>query len=85
MPFAFLPDVESLINVVDNYGDDSIRIIYDVANAHFIGEPPAQGLNLVRFVLLPGQRLTLLASSLSSRVFQNDRCDNPLAAAEHGR
>jgi sugar phosphate isomerase/epimerase len=47
MPFAFLPDAESLLNVVDNYGDDSIRIIYDVANAHFIGEPPAQGLRRV--------------------------------------
>jgi sugar phosphate isomerase/epimerase len=48
MPFAFLPDAGSLMNVVDNYGDDSIRIIYDVANAHFIGEPPAQGLRCVR-------------------------------------
>jgi L-ribulose-5-phosphate 3-epimerase len=33
MPFAFLPDAESLMNVVDNYGDDGIRVIYDVANA----------------------------------------------------
>ena len=38
MPFAFLPDAESLMNVVDGYGDESIRVIYDVANAHFIGE-----------------------------------------------
>jgi L-ribulose-5-phosphate 3-epimerase len=48
MPFAFLPDVESLMNVVDGYGDDSIRVIYDVANAHFIGEAPADGLRRVR-------------------------------------
>ncbi len=40
MPFAFLPDAESLMKVVDGYGDDSIRVIYDVANAHFIGEAP---------------------------------------------
>ncbi len=40
MPFAFLPDAESLMNVVDGYGDESIRVIYDVANAHFIGESP---------------------------------------------
>ena len=38
MPFAFLPDAESLMNVIDGYGDESIRVIYDVANAHFIGE-----------------------------------------------
>lgn len=48
MPFAFLPDAESLMNVVDGYGDDSIRVIYDVANAHFIGEAPADGLRTVR-------------------------------------
>lgn len=44
MPFAFLPDAESLMNVVDGYGDDGIRVIYDVANAHFIGESPVEGL-----------------------------------------
>ena len=42
MPFAFLPDAESLMKVVDGYGDDSIRVIYDVANAHFIGEAPTR-------------------------------------------
>lgn len=48
MPFAFLPDAESLMNAVDGYGDDSIRVIYDVANAHFIGESPIDGLRRVR-------------------------------------
>jgi L-ribulose-5-phosphate 3-epimerase len=48
MPFAFLPDAESLMNAVDGYGDDSIRVIYDVANGHFIGEPPTEGLRRVR-------------------------------------
>ncbi len=48
MPFAFLPDAESLMTAVDNYGDDSIRVIYDVANAHFIGESPTDGLRRVR-------------------------------------
>jgi L-ribulose-5-phosphate 3-epimerase len=48
MPFAFLPDAESLMNVVDGYGDASIRVIYDVANAHFIGESPTAGLRRVR-------------------------------------
>jgi L-ribulose-5-phosphate 3-epimerase len=48
MPFAFLPDAESLMKAVDGYGDDSIRVIYDVANAHFIGEAPTDGLRRVR-------------------------------------
>lgn len=48
MPFAFLPDAESLMDVVDGYGDDSVRVIYDVANAHFIGESPTDGLRRVR-------------------------------------
>jgi L-ribulose-5-phosphate 3-epimerase len=48
MPFAFLPDAESLTSVVDGYGDDSIRLIYDGANAHFIGESPVEGLRRVR-------------------------------------
>lgn len=48
MPFAFLPDAGSLMNVVDGYGDENIRVIYDVANAHFIGESPTEGLRRVR-------------------------------------
>jgi sugar phosphate isomerase/epimerase len=35
------------MNIVDGYGDDSIRVIYDVANAHFIGESPVEGLQRV--------------------------------------
>src|SRR6202158_2849288 len=61
MPFAFLPDAESLMNVVDGYGDDSIRVIYDVANAHFIGEAPTDGLRRVR------DRLSLVHFSDTTR------------------
>jgi L-ribulose-5-phosphate 3-epimerase len=61
MPFAFLPDADSLMNVVDNYGDDSIRVIYDVANAHFIGESPVEGLQRVR------DRLSLVHFSDTTR------------------
>lgn len=61
MPFAFLPDAESLMNVVDGYGDASIRVIYDVANAHFIGEAPTQGLRRVR------DRLSLVHFSDTTR------------------
>lgn len=59
MPFAFLPDAESLMNVVD--GDESIRVIYDVANAHFIGEAPTEGLRRVR------ERLSLVHFSDTTR------------------
>lgn len=61
MPFAFLPDAESLMKVVDGYGDDSIRVIYDVANAHFIGEAPTGGLRRVR------DRLSLVHFSDTTR------------------
>jgi L-ribulose-5-phosphate 3-epimerase len=61
MPFAFLPDAEALMNVVDGYGDDSIRVIYDVANAHFIAESPGEGLRRVR------DRLSLVHFSDTTR------------------
>ncbi len=61
MPFAFLPDAEQLMKIVDGYGDDSIRVIYDVANAHFIGEAPTQGLRRVR------DRLSLVHFSDTTR------------------
>jgi L-ribulose-5-phosphate 3-epimerase len=61
MPFAFLPDAESLMKVVDGYGDESIRVIYDVANAHFIGESPVKGLRRVR------DRLSLVHFSDTTR------------------
>jgi L-ribulose-5-phosphate 3-epimerase len=61
MPFAFLPDAEALMTIVDGYGDDSIRVIYDVANAHFIGEAPTQGLRRVR------NRLSLVHFSDTTR------------------
>jgi L-ribulose-5-phosphate 3-epimerase len=48
IPFAFLPDADSLMNVLDSYGSDRIGICYDVANGHFIGEDPCEGLRRVR-------------------------------------
>ena len=77
MPFAFLPDAEALMNAVDRYGDDSIRVIYDVANAHFIGESPTDGLHRVR------DRLSLVHFSDTTRQsYKHDaigRGDVPLA------
>jgi L-ribulose-5-phosphate 3-epimerase len=48
MPFAFLPDAESLMTVLADHGDDRIGITYDVANAVFIREDPAEGLKRVK-------------------------------------
>lgn len=48
MPFAFLPDAKSLLKALDDYGNDDIGIIYDVANGHFIGEDPREGLRIVK-------------------------------------
>jgi len=76
MPFAFLPDADALMRAIDGYGDDTIRVIYDVANAHFIGEAPVSGLRRVR------DRLDLVHFSDTTRqVYRHDpfgRGDVPL-------
>ena len=48
MPFAFLPDAESLMAALDQYGNDRIGVVYDVANGVFIKEDLAEGLRRVR-------------------------------------
>jgi L-ribulose-5-phosphate 3-epimerase len=48
MPFAFLPDAQGLMRVLAEHGDEAIGITYDVANAVFIDEDPAEGLRLVK-------------------------------------
>lgn len=47
IPFAFIPDAPTLMALLDEYGDERIGIIYDVCNAHFIGEDARAGLRLV--------------------------------------
>jgi len=44
MPFAFLPRIDELIDALARYGDDDLRIVYDIANAYFIGEDFVAGL-----------------------------------------
>jgi L-ribulose-5-phosphate 3-epimerase len=44
MPFAFLPGIGDLLDALKRYGNDAVRIIYDIANAYFIGEDFADGL-----------------------------------------
>jgi L-ribulose-5-phosphate 3-epimerase len=77
MPFAFLPDADGLMTTIDAYGDKSVRVIYDVANAHFIGEAPTAGLRRVR------NRLSLVHfSDTTRRVYRHDplgKGDVPLA------
>jgi sugar phosphate isomerase/epimerase len=77
MPFAFLPDADALMTVVDAYGDDRIGVIYDVANAHFIAESPHEGLRRVR------DRLGLVHfSDTTQRTYKHDPLglgDVPLA------
>ena len=47
MPFAFLPDADSMMSVLERYGADQIGVVYDIANAHFIGEDLETGLACV--------------------------------------
>ena len=47
MPFAFLPAAGQVMDVLDRYGNEAIEVCYDVANGHFIGEDPQEGLRTV--------------------------------------
>jgi sugar phosphate isomerase/epimerase len=48
MPFAFLPAIGQLMDELKQYGNDALRIVYDIANAHFIGEDFVAGLQQCR-------------------------------------
>ena len=48
MPFSFLPSAQDLIDVIDDYGNPDIGVIYDVANGHFIGKNPCEELRLLK-------------------------------------
>lgn len=43
-PYCFTPTIEDLASVVRTVDDDSLKIVYDVANAAFIGEDPVAAL-----------------------------------------
>lgn len=51
VPFASFPDAKSLGDFVRSYHSDAVAVCYDVANAHFIGESPAQALRALADVL----------------------------------
>lgn len=44
MPFAYIPKASQVMGLLDEYGNDDIGTIYDVANGAFIGEDVAKGL-----------------------------------------
>jgi L-ribulose-5-phosphate 3-epimerase len=51
MPFAFLPGIGELLAALKQYGNDAVRVIYDIPNAYFIGEDFADGLQQCRGLL----------------------------------
>jgi L-ribulose-5-phosphate 3-epimerase len=77
VPMAAFPDAASLAGFVRDYGSRGIGACYDAANAHFIGEDPAEGLREVR------PRLGLVHVSDTGRaVYRHDpvgRGDVPFA------
>ncbi|GAA0749479.1 sugar phosphate isomerase/epimerase [Ideonella azotifigens] len=46
MPFAFLPHMAGLLEAVDQFADDRVGIVYDLANGHFVGEDLCEALRL---------------------------------------
>jgi L-ribulose-5-phosphate 3-epimerase len=43
-PYCFTPAVRDLAGIVSTVDDDALKIVYDVANAAYIGEDPVAGL-----------------------------------------
>lgn len=67
MPFAFLPGADELMAALADYGHDGIGVVYDVANAEFIGENLEAGFETVR----PRLRLVHL-SDTGRQVYRHD-------------
>lgn len=47
MPFAYLPSTHDVMSTLARYGNDGIKVCYDVANAHFVHEDVIEGLERV--------------------------------------
>jgi L-ribulose-5-phosphate 3-epimerase len=43
-PYCFRPTIDELIDIVKEVKNDNLKIVYDVANAAYIGEDPVAGL-----------------------------------------
>jgi L-ribulose-5-phosphate 3-epimerase len=67
VPNTWIPTIRGLMASLDRYGNDAVRIIYDIANAHFIAEDLAEGLKLCR------ERLELVhLSDTGQTLFRHD-------------
>jgi sugar phosphate isomerase/epimerase len=67
VPTTWNPTIAGLLASLDRYGSDAVRIIYDVANAYFIGEDFSDGLRQCR------ERLELVHLSDTGRTaFRHD-------------
>jgi sugar phosphate isomerase/epimerase len=79
MPFAFIPDIEGLMQALERHGNDDIGIVYDVANGHFIKEDIGAALRRCR------KRLKLVhLSDTNQQVYRHDpvgKGDVPFAQA----
>jgi sugar phosphate isomerase/epimerase len=64
---SFLPGIGGIMEALAAHGNDDIRIVYDIANAYFIGEDFADGLKTCR------ERLALVHLSDTARqVYRHD-------------
>lgn len=67
VPFSFWPKIDEIMEALASYGNGDIRVVYDIANAHFIGEDFAEGLKTCR------DRLALVHLSDTTRdVYRHD-------------
>ena len=65
---AFEPTAAGLMDLLRRYGNDAVRVVYDIANAYFVGEDFAEGLNIC------GQRLALVhLSDTDRKIYRHDR------------
>ncbi len=48
MPFAFLPEIDELMTVLDRYGNPQIGVVWDAANSHFVHEDLGRSLRRCR-------------------------------------
>jgi sugar phosphate isomerase/epimerase len=71
MPFAFLPAIGQLMEALDTYGNEAVRIVYDIANAHFIAEDFAAGLVRCR-----GRLALVHLSDTGRHAFRHDPVGN---------
>jgi len=68
VPFAFEPSAAGLMYMLARYGNDAVRVVYDIANAYFIGEDFAAGLKTCQ------ARLALVHLSDTGReIYRHDR------------